>query len=205
MERNPTSPGSSVAALAVDRFTQLMKPVMGVVYGAGYAVTCGRKCSACCAEPAMCTRQEAEVLAEAFRELPPEDQERVRGSLREWLVRFDAANLGALAIAGLFAYRAAKLPCPFLKNQECSVYESRPLCCRGHFALGPRESCEQDALRPDQTYVMVDQVMMECYATMLEHEDIVLDHIGIWLAELLLGEVRPSKGRKGLRVTNRPA
>ena len=205
MEKSQTSPASSAAERAFARYEQVVKPLLGQVYRAGYAVACGRKCSACCSEPAMCTRQEAVVMAEAFRALPAADQDQVRAALRAWLERFDQGGFGAMEIVGLYKYRAAKLPCPFLKDQECSIYAARPLCCRGHMALGPRENCEKDELRPDQLYVMVDRVMHECYAVMLEQEDIVLDHVGIWLSELILGEPRPSRARKGLKVTNRPA
>lgn len=201
---NPVSPANNVADLAFARYDRLVKPLLGAVFRSGYTVTCGRKCSACCSEPAVCSKQEAEVMADAYRSLPEEDQARVRDELRSWLERFEQAGFLGKEHVQLYEYRKAKLPCPFLKDQECSIYASRPLCCRGHMALGPREKCEKDDLRPDQLYVMVDGVMHECYAAMLEHEDLVLDYIGIWLAELILGVVKPSRLRNGLKVTNRP-
>lgn len=203
MENETASQAAGLVGLAVDRFNQRIALLKGHAFRAGYQITCGRKCSACCSEPALATKQEVQVLAEAFQTLPAGDKERILSDLRQWLDKFDAAGLGNVDPVGLFAYRAARLPCPFLKDQECSVYESRPLCCRGHFAVGPRENCEDDKLRPDQDFLEVGAVMAECAAVMLEHEDLVFDHIGIWLAELLLGQERPSRGRKGLKVTNR--
>ena len=178
----------------------VMKKAVAETYRNGLLVACGRGCFACCFEPAHCTRQEAELLVERLRAMPMEEQECVRVAARDWMDRFTAAGLDKKSDPDVFSYRAARLRCPFLKNGECSAYSSRPVACRGHVAVGDREECQDDARRKDQRFIFVNEGVAWTYAMIAEKEPIVFDHLGVWLAELLLGQVAPSACRKGLSI-----
>lgn len=53
---------------------------------------------------------------------------RKRGSESDELIRKD--------------YEKQLIPCPFLDNQLCSIYEVRPYVCAGHAVLTPKEWCD---------------------------------------------------------------
>ena len=38
-------------------------------------------------------------------------------------------------------YSSLSLPCPFLRDGRCSIYEKRPLACREHFVKGSADAC----------------------------------------------------------------
>ncbi len=53
---------------------------------------------------------------------------RKRGSERDERIRKD--------------YEKQVIPCPFLDNQFCSIYEVRPYVCAGHATITPKEWCD---------------------------------------------------------------
>ncbi|MGX9960564.1 YkgJ family cysteine cluster protein [Xanthomonas euvesicatoria] len=89
---------------------------------------CRSSCSACCHIPVVVSQSEAQLLADASgRELkvPPFGVAATVASLMS-----DGA---AAAMRNPDAY--VGVPCPFLTEGNCSVYEVRPLACRTHFSL----------------------------------------------------------------------
>ena len=38
-------------------------------------------------------------------------------------------------------YLELKVPCPFLENSQCSIYEDRPLICREYVVISTAENC----------------------------------------------------------------
>jgi len=185
---------------AHETFDGLMRKAVGTAYRAGHIIPCGRGCFACCYEPVHATRQEAELLADALAAGPAEERARVGEAVREWVRRFDAAGLRKMKHMNVFGYRAAKLACPFLKGGECMAYADRPVACRGHVAVGEREQCEDDAKRGDQRFLLSDTMTAVPFAMIAEREDLEIEHLGLWLYELLFGERIVSASRKGLAV-----
>lgn len=80
----------------------------------GDNVACRRGCAHCCHIQVALTQTEADMIGIAIRRTPrrvarlqdPREVERQEGA---------------------YGYHT---PCPFLKNNECSIYEHRPLACR---------------------------------------------------------------------------
>lgn len=80
---------------------------------------CRRGCSACCHINLPLGRTEAERLAKASgRELTAAN---ALPAMAAALLRDDTRFYG--------------VPCPFLKNDECSVYRDRPIACRTHHVI----------------------------------------------------------------------
>ncbi|WP_455387829.1 YkgJ family cysteine cluster protein, partial [Petrachloros mirabilis] len=48
------------------------------------------------------------------------------------------------------AYYGLRLPCPFLENELCSIYEARPAACRELLVTSPAELCHNIADNPVQ-------------------------------------------------------
>ena len=49
------------------------------------------------------------------------------------------------------AYYAQRLPCIFLEDESCSIYEFRPAACREYLVTSPAEFCQdmtQPAVKP---------------------------------------------------------
>lgn len=90
-------------------------------------VACGKGCSSCCKMNVSVTSIEAERLAS----LTGRAMARVQHPVAHAQARF------------------AGVPCPFLVNEECSVYEARPYACRAHFSFDDTAFW----CHPDRAYV----------------------------------------------------
>ncbi|MBD5802360.1 Flagellin N-methylase [Azoarcus sp. Aa7] len=96
---------------------------------------CRSRCSACCHLPTMLYACEASALANAsgrtMATLPPREP--------------------SLSLAAAKQYFGK--PCPFLKQDRCSVYEVRPVICRLHHSLNAGPEACNTSLPPEQRRV----------------------------------------------------
>lgn len=53
------------------------------------------------------------------------------------------------------SYFEQRIPCPFLVDSACSIYEVRPICCAAHRAVTPREWCDPADTHDVHTYEAV--------------------------------------------------
>lgn len=98
-------------------------------------VACGKGCSYCCYHNVDITFPEAVLLARAIR---PEQWETVKQRCREYISK---SSPGLLVLDDV-------QPCPLLtKDEECCVYEHRPLACRGFFSESV-EPCKRGMTDP---------------------------------------------------------
>ncbi|MFN9472694.1 YkgJ family cysteine cluster protein [Acidovorax sp.] len=89
------------------------KPVMAVA-------ACRKGCAHCCHITVAISRSEAQVIAkETGRKLNPRAGAINMGSLDQ--IQDPQQHLDSLAFGS---------PCPFLVDDQCSIYEVRPLACR---------------------------------------------------------------------------
>ena len=185
---------------AQELFSRHMSQAIGIAYRKGLSIPCGKGCFACCFEPAFVGRQEVDRILHVLGELPADEQERVKRAVKAWYEAFDKTTFRDQKEMNVFEYRAAKLPCPLLKDGKCGVYEARPIACRGHVAVGERRHCEDDGLRSEQRYLLSSDMCAEPFAIMARHEDLVFDHLGILLYEAMYGASTPTAARCGLSV-----
>lgn len=169
------------------------------------ALTCSKGCSACCSEPVYAERREAELAAHAIEAMPHTEREEAKARLRAWLERMKAApEILAQEQPHVMPYRKLGLSCPLLKDQLCSIYKDRPWGCRLHYAVGPRENCEDDAKRLTQSYAYVPDVLSQrSTLSLLGNGDgsLEMEHFGLLLAEIVLGERVESASRSMIKVT----
>ncbi len=62
---------------------------------------------------------------------------------------------GASGKAFSRSYFKQRIPCPFLVNSACSIYEIRPICCSAHRSVTPREWCDPAETHDVHTYEAV--------------------------------------------------
>lgn len=165
---------------------------------AGKPVTCCEGCSACCSEPAYATRDEIEAMLET---LTDEQRAEVAVATQTWLFRVQNNPI----IRALFRedplpdavlYRHLRLPCPFLKNHRCIAYERRPVTCRLFMVSGPRAACEDLSRRGKQEFVLTPDLQTVAIGVLtIGLDNYHYDHIGVILAEILLGIKMESAAR----------
>jgi len=165
---------------------------------------CARQCSHCCSEPLYAETGEVDHMLDM---LTDEQRKRVTERTRTWINKatpfFSATYDNGLVDA--FAYRDANIECPFLENHLCMVYERRPMGCRTFFATGNPDHCKMPERR-QQKIAEIDfshPAWMSLWSRLSEGKSILLlEHVGILLAEKLLNEHYESSARKQYERTD---
>ncbi len=149
---------------------------------AGQTVSCQKGCAACCRMLVPISVPEAFALAQTIERLDQTERHRLLGQL-------DLASQ-RLAKAGLLkhlnsvaesldpvtdeaieplnrAYYALRMPCPFLSNEVCSIYEDRPAACRELAVTSPATACQNmtnEAIRPVPVAVRISTALSLLWA-----------------------------------------
>jgi Fe-S-cluster containining protein len=118
----------------------------------GMQVSCKAGCGACCRQLVPLSATEARQIQELVQEMPAPRRAIVEARFASARQRLAEAGL-LLALqetlivaprerlAHADAYFALGVPCPFLENESCSIYEERPLICREYVVVSPPECC----------------------------------------------------------------
>lgn len=129
----------------------------------GKALSCHKGCAACCRMMVPLSPPEAFALRDYVRGLPVERQQHIAGRL--------GCTKSVLLSHGLWHrllemgesarppddealepvnrdYYALRLPCPFLEEEMCSIYEERPAACRELLVTTPAEWCQDIVTHP---------------------------------------------------------
>ena len=167
---------------------------------------CKDGCFWCCQEPLYASQQEASLIVDRIREMPEAEQARIKQLVKDWADRFLASGQQTVEDVNALQYRSLKLWCPLLKDGRCLVYQDRPIGCRAHIARRDPKGCEDDALRPKQEFLHTSAMMrFNTTAEIVLHEDTELEHLGLWLLELLIGKRVESAARVRIEATDRPS
>lgn len=133
------------------------------IQDSGGRVSCRQGCAACCRMLIPVSAPEAFALAESIRTWPAPRREAALARLRDARDTLDRAGL--LAQLRDFAeapdqwsdeqfepvnraYFGLRLPCPFLVEESCSIYEDRPAACRELQVTSPPEFCDDPERHP---------------------------------------------------------
>lgn len=108
------------------------------------AVACRKGCNYCCYHPVDVTFPEALVIVRTLQQRSPEEVEPVKQRCRDYIAR---SNPGLMILDDV-------QPCPLLVEGLCSVYEQRPLACRGFFSESV-EPCRRGMTEPKTTTMTV--------------------------------------------------
>jgi Fe-S-cluster containining protein len=122
------------------------------VEGAGEKVSCASGCGACCRNLVAISEVEARRIREVLDKLPEPRRSTVRARFAEARQRLEQAGLleklqaaeewteaDYQALVGTYFQQG--IPCPFLEDEACSIYEERPITCREYLVTSPPEYC----------------------------------------------------------------
>lgn len=133
------------------------------VVAAGETISCRKGCAACCRMLVPISAPEAFALQDAVNELPPQRRQAIVQRVAEARARLMQAGLLTRLTeiaeterqltdeefeATNRDYYALRMPCPFLENEVCSIYEDRPAACRELLVTTPAELCQDLAANP---------------------------------------------------------
>lgn len=132
--------------------------------GSGKAVSCSRGCAACCRMLVPLSVPEALALREWVQALPAEQQQGIMSRVEQtksllithglWQQLSDLCEAerqpnDEMLEALNRAYYALRLPCPFLQDELCVIYDERPAACRELLVSSPPERCEDLITNPE--------------------------------------------------------
>lgn len=112
-------------------------------------ISCCAGCGACCRQLVPVAEPETRALAKLVERLPEPRQSQVKQRFADALAAFESAGiLDRLRLAAKdgprelgLDYFAAKVPCPFLEDESCSIHPDRPLACREYLVTSSAENC----------------------------------------------------------------
>ncbi len=122
----------------------------------GKAPSCQRGCAACCRMLVPISAPEAFALRDWIRSCPIDQQTRISARLHDvkaqllshglWPRLAEFSEEGRQVDDQILedvnrAYYALRIPCPFLEDEECTIYEHRPAACRELLVLSPPDRC----------------------------------------------------------------
>lgn len=149
---------------------------------AGQTVSCQKGCAACCRMLVPISVPEAFALAQSIDRLAPQERERLlskidvaqqqlarAGVLQQLSALAESPNPGSdEAIEPLNrAYYALRMPCPFLDNEVCSIYDDRPAACRELAVTSPATDCQNmtnPTIRPVPVAVRISTALSLLWA-----------------------------------------
>src|SRR4051812_46037862 len=106
----------------------------------GHRVACRSGCTYCCTVPVAASAPEVLAIATFVRERFDEGRQTA-------LDRRVEANIAATDGMDMSRRDRVRLDCPFLEAGKCSVYEVRPVACRGYSSYSV-EDCREDYEHP---------------------------------------------------------
>jgi Fe-S-cluster containining protein len=125
--------------------------------------SCQKGCAACCRMLVPLAPPEAFTLKEFVRSMPSEQQERIATRLAEaksillthglWNQLVELGESSQMPDDDTLepvnqAYYALRIPCPFLEDNLCSIYDERPAACRELLVTSPPEQCQDMSKNP---------------------------------------------------------
>ena len=132
-------------------------------HAAGLRISCAKGCAACCRMLVPVSAPEAFALKQAVDALPEDRRQAILERVADSHERLRAAGLldRLMALADSDHrltdddmepinqdYYVLRMPCPFLENEMCSIYEHRPSACRELLVTTPPDLCQDLARNP---------------------------------------------------------
>lgn len=169
-----TVPTASVPAAEIVPALQGLVNAVVEAAEAGHTVSCCKGCGACCRQLVPVSRTEGERLLQLMETMPAERRAALSARFAAAEAAIDKAGLkerGERSDRELSVdYFAARIPCPFLEDESCSIHPERPLVCREYLVTSPAALCAGPA-QEGVTPVAVPKVSMAARGLQEESDD----------------------------------
>jgi Fe-S-cluster containining protein len=131
----------------------LIEGVSAQLAEAGKPVSCKVGCAHCCRQLVALNLFEAEALAAWIQTLPESRRQHLAERFHQTLLKISAAGLlermvnedwiveSNTAEKLALDYLYQRIDCPFLEDEQCSIYPMRPLLCREYMVTSAPEHC----------------------------------------------------------------
>jgi Fe-S-cluster containining protein len=171
----------------------------------GDEVSCRAGCCACCRQLVPVSEHEAAHLAAVVQALPEHRRDvlkqrfRTAGERSAEVLRRVRKTSGEDRVAAIAeaanSYFQLRIPCPFLEDRTCSIYEDRPAVCREYLVTSSPEHCETlDLERTKRVPVPVTVSSTLIYFGEAEPKAIPLIDVLDWAETTFLSDVPPAPG-----------
>ncbi len=150
----PTGPTKVSDLLPVARALSdaVVREMCQVVEGAGERISCTEGCGACCRNLVAISEVEARRIRDVVEQLPEPRCATIRARFAEGRRSLERAGLleklqaaerwtSADYTALVGSYFQQGIPCPFLEEETCSIYQERPITCREYLVISPPAYC----------------------------------------------------------------
>ncbi|MGH7231900.1 MAG: YkgJ family cysteine cluster protein [Nitrospiraceae bacterium] len=129
----------------------------------GLQISCAKGCAACCRMLVPVSAPEAFMLKNVIEALPEDRRKAMLKRVADSHARLGEAGLLDRLIELADSdrrlsdddmepinqdYYALRMPCPFLENEMCAIYEHRPSACRELLVTTPPDLCQDLANNP---------------------------------------------------------
>ena len=155
-------------------FTDAMVGAIGKgIEEQGEKISCKKGCGACCRQLVPVAEVEARHIRDVVDALPEERRTEIEArfararqtlaseGLLERLLRPEGWDDGEGRVLGMRYFRAG-IPCPFLEEESCSIYDDRPNACREYLVTSPAENCS----RPTSGTVQVAKLPIKVWTAL---------------------------------------
>jgi len=148
--------GPTTPSRLLPTFRALAEAVVGVGVETaardGRTVSCAKGCGACCRQLVPISGAEAAAIREVIDRMPGDRRAEVEGRFERAAARLAEAGFlerlrgtspldpSAYEQFGLDYFRLG-IPCPFLEDEACSIYEDRPIVCREYLVTSDPVHC----------------------------------------------------------------
>ena len=136
--------------------TKIVRCVERKAAGTGFAVPCHKGCAACCQYLISLSVPEAFRLVREIMMMPMSQREKIMNrcfQISQWFQKqlgtcytakkpSNGDNLNPQQLKEISEwYFREGISCPFLCNDECTIYNQRPMVCREHLVAGSTSPC----------------------------------------------------------------
>ncbi len=193
---------SDMVPLARLLSAKIISTIEEPLINSGDTITCHANCSHCCRYLIPLTIPEAMQLTEVVTTMAEWERRFVDEStlltarcLLELTPKQSLEKITNAEIETGFKlkdisdwYSRMNLPCPFLLNNLCTIYEQRPIACREHLAISPASHCKVNSTNQPQLLQMPLSVL-EALAQLTNEvegttpEAIILPFALVWCRE----------------------
>ncbi len=150
----------------------------------GKTIPCRKGCGICCHYIVVLTVPDVFRLVEEVKQMPAQRRNGVMKSfdkINEWFEQQHVDNSQTTGISDW--YSRLRHPCPFLYDNQCTIYENRPTVCREWLVTGTDRQCRKNnKVRRVSPSVHIGDVLKQLVSRLEDKsaEDVIFPTVFKW-------------------------